>query len=154
MCRGCFDRSLILYQKGLKENALLCTLPPSPQNNFSFLFLLALHIKSMNRSSVLRTVLRNYHVPHDKDSIHRFSRETNLFGEVQEFLSLQEPIKRISINITNPNYVSRFCQENPALYSVDIHYKKSGQIKTLEGNHCETLVRQTLSFIRFHDETF
>lgn len=77
-----------------------------------------------------------------------------MFGEVQDFLSLQEPIKRISINITNPNYVSRFCPENPALYSVDIHYKNSGQIKTLQGDKCEPLVRQTLTFIRFHDENF
>jgi hypothetical protein len=113
-------------------------------------------MKPMNRSSaVLRTFLRQYHVPHDKDRpALLFSREDNLFGDVQDFLSLQEPIKRVSINITNPNYVSRFCQENPALYSVDIHYKNSGQIKTLQGDHCETLVRQTLTFLRFHDENF
>lgn len=111
----------------------------------------------MNRRSsfsVLRTLVRKYHVPHDKNRPPSFTREGNLFGEVQEFLSLQEPIKRVVINITNPNYVSRFCAENPALYSVDIHYKNSGQIKTLQGDHCETLVRQMLTFLRFHDENY
>jgi hypothetical protein len=83
-----------------------------------------------------------------------FARENNLFGDVQDFLSLQESIKRVSINITNPNYVSKFCPEHPALYSVDIHYKKSGLIKSLEGDNCEELVRQTLTFIRFHDENY
>jgi hypothetical protein len=109
----------------------------------------------MNRSPFLRTLFRNYHVPHDKNpKTPLFSREDNLFGDVQDFLCLQESIKRVSINITNPNYVSRFCQENPALYSVDIHYKNSGQIKTLQGENCESLVRQTLTFIRFHDENY
>lgn len=79
-----------------------------------------------------------------------FTREDNLFGELQHFVSLQEPIKRVVIHIHHPNLVSRFCRETPALFAIDLHYKNSGVVKTLEGNHCETLVRQTLTFLRLH----
>jgi hypothetical protein len=109
----------------------------------------------MNRTTRnLTTAIRNYHVPHDKNPFPQFKREDNLFGEMQEFLSLQTKIKRVSINITNPNYVSKFCQENPALYSVDIHYNKSDRVASLEGTNCEDLVRQTLTFVRTHDEDY
>lgn len=98
---------------------------------------------------------RNYYVPRDRDpTAHSFTPEDNLFGELQEFLSMQERIKRVVIHINNPNLVSRFCREHPVLYSIDLHYKNSGLVKTLEGNHCETLVRQTLTFLRFHDEKY
>ena len=97
--------------------------------------------------------IRKYHVPHNGNG-KSFTREDNIFGEVQDALTTQLNIKKIVITINNPIYVYKESLENSTPYSVDIHYRHNRYLHTLEDVVCESIVRQTLGLIhRQSDET-
>lgn len=98
----------------------------------------------MNRT--LRTAIRMYHVPHNGGG-KPVKREDNIFGQMQDALTTQLNIKKVVITIHNPIYVSKESTEHPAPYSVDHYYRNSRMYHTLEGDECETIVRQSIGWI-------
>lgn len=98
----------------------------------------------MNRT--LRTAIRKYHVPHDGPR-RAFPKEDNLFGDVQSHLCQQLNVRKMVITINNPIYISKETPEHMVPYSVDMHYGHNRYIHSLEGSNCETLVRQSITWI-------
>ncbi len=111
----------------------------------------------MNRAinQTIRTAIRKYHVPHDGKN-KMFKREDNLFGQMQDALSTQLNIKKVVITINNPIYVSKESTEQPTPYTVDMFYRNSRMYNSLEGDECETIVRQTIGYVyqQYADESF